>query len=91
MKKELTRLHIEVTEEKSSAYNVNVTITVGVAKDAKQPVAVRWEVKGADGKLRGTVSQKADVPEGSLDGAWGTTAEQVAASAATGILKLLWD
>jgi hypothetical protein len=46
-------------------------------------------VDGADssGKKLGTVSQNNKIPKGSLDGAWGKTAEQ-AADAATEIV--LW-
>ena len=41
------------------------------------------------GKKLGTVSQRNEIPEGSLDGAWGRTAEQAAGAAAQGIVKLL--
>ena len=41
------------------------------------------------GKKLGTVSQKNEIPEGSLDGPWEKTAEQAAGAAAQGIVKLL--
>ena len=41
------------------------------------------------GKKLGTVSQKNEVPQGSLDGSWGKTADAAAAAAAQGIVKLL--
>ena len=46
-------------------------------------------MKDPQGKKLGTVSQKNEIPEGSLDGAWGKTAEQAAGAAAQGIVKLL--
>jgi hypothetical protein len=46
-------------------------------------------VKDPHGKKLGTVSQKNDIPEGSLDGAWGRVADQAANAAVQGILKLL--
>ena len=39
------------------------------------------------GKKLGTVSQKNDIPEGSLDGAWGRTADQAAGAAVQGIAE----
>ena len=41
------------------------------------------------GKKLGTVSQRNEIPEGSLDGEWGPTATQAAGAAAQGIVKLL--
>ena len=41
------------------------------------------------GRSLGTVSQKNEIPEGSLDGSWGNTADAAAGAAAQGILKLL--
>ena len=46
-------------------------------------------MRDPQGKKLGTVSQKNEIPEGSLDGAWGKTAEQAAGAAAQGIVKLL--
>ena len=62
---------------------------MGPAKDGKQSIQIDWRVKDPKGKALGTVSQKNEVPQGSLDGAWGKTADAAAAAAAQGILKLL--
>ena len=62
---------------------------MGPGKNGKQPITIDWDVKDPSGKKLGTVSQKNEVPQGSLDGAWGKTANAAAAAAAQGILKLL--
>ena len=58
-------------------------------KDGKQPIHIEWLVRDPQGKKLGTVSQKNEIPEGSLDGPWEKTAEQAAGAAAQGIVKLL--
>jgi hypothetical protein len=68
---------------------VEGAVTIGQPRDGKQPIQIEWVVKDPQGKRLGTVSQKNDIPEGSLDGAWGRTAEQAAGAAAQGIVKLL--
>lgn len=62
---------------------------MGLAKDGKQPIQIDWNVIDPTGKKVGTVSQKNEVAQGSLDGTWGKTADQAAAAAAQGIVKLL--
>jgi hypothetical protein len=64
-------------------------VVMGQGKDGKQPIQIDWNVIDPAGKKLGTVSQKNEVPQGSLDGAWGKTADAAAAAAAQGILKLL--
>ncbi|HRN84689.1 MAG TPA: hypothetical protein PK857_07695, partial [Hyphomicrobium sp.] len=58
-------------------------------QNGKQPIQIDWDVKDPQGKTLGTVSQKNEIPQGSLDGAWGKTADAAASAAAQGILKLL--
>ena len=62
---------------------------MGQSKDGKQPIQIDWNVIDPAGKKLGTVSQKNEVPQGSLDGTWGKTADAAAAAAAQGIIKLL--
>jgi hypothetical protein len=71
------------------AYRVEGIVTMGEAREGKQPIQIEWMVKDPQGKRLGTVSQKNDIPEGSLDGAWGRTADQAAGAAVQGIAKLL--
>ncbi len=58
-------------------------------ENGKQPIQIDWSVTDPQGKKLGTVSQKNEIPQGSLDGAWGKTADAAAAAAAQGIVKLL--
>jgi hypothetical protein len=73
----------------ASTYRVEGSVTLGAAKDGKQPIHIEWLVRDPKGKKLGTVSQKNEIPQGSLDGAWDKTAEQAASAAAQGIVKLL--
>ena len=71
------------------SYRVEGKVALGTTKDGKQPIQIDWNVLDPSGKKLGTVSQKNEVPQGSLDGAWGKTADAAAAAAAQGIIKLL--
>lgn len=71
------------------AYRVEGSVSMGEHKDGKQPIHIEWTVKDPAGKKLGTVSQRNEIPAGSLDGEWGKTAEQAAGAAAQGIIKLL--
>jgi len=73
----------------TAAYRVEGAVTLGEAREGKQAIQIEWVVKDPQGKRLGTVSQKNDIPEGSLDGAWGKTADQAAGAAVQGIFKLL--
>lgn len=73
----------------AQTYVVAGNVKVGEGKQGKQPIQIDWNVKDPTGKKLGTVSQKNEIPQGSLDGAWGKTADAAAAAAAQGILKLL--
>jgi hypothetical protein len=86
---ELTRQGVAVTEQAASAYRVEGKVIVSAAKEGKQAIQIDWRVKDPQGKALGTVSQKNEIPEGSLDGSWGKTADAAAAAAAQGIVKLL--
>ena len=87
---ELSRSGMAVTGQASTAgYRVEGVVRVGQANGGKQPIQIDWNVKDPQGKRLGTVSQKNEIPEGSLDGAWGKTADAAAAAAAQGIIKLL--
>jgi hypothetical protein len=90
IRRELTGKGVSVTDKPTTvAYRVEGTVTVGKAKDGKQPINIEWLVRDPQGKKLGTVSQKNEIPEGSLDGPWEKTAEQAAGAAAQGIVKLL--
>jgi hypothetical protein len=71
------------------AYRVEGAVMLGDSREGKQPIQIEWVVRDPAGKKLGTVSQKNDIPEGSLDGSWGRVADQAAGAAVQGILKLL--
>ena len=71
------------------AYRVEGAVTMGEGKEGKQPIHIEWTVRDPSGKKLGTVSQRNEIPAGSLNGEWGKTAEQAAGAAAQGIVKLL--
>ncbi|MFN0218959.1 MAG: hypothetical protein ACKVP4_09120 [Hyphomicrobium sp.] len=90
IQRELTRNGVSLASATTAdTYRVEGKVAIGLAKDGKQPIQIDWNVLDPKGKKLGTVSQKNDVPQGSLDGAWGKTADAAAAAAAAGILKLL--
>lgn len=88
IQRELSRQGITVGD-RPGAYRVEAQVILGQAKDGRQPIQIDWRVKDAQGKSLGTVSQKNEIPPGSLDGQWGKTADAAAAAAAQGIVKLL--
>jgi hypothetical protein len=90
IQRELTRSGLALTETASAqTYRVEGKVIVGEGQNGKQPIQIDWNVKDPQGKKLGTVSQKNEIPQGSLDGAWGKTADAAASAAAQGILKLL--
>jgi hypothetical protein len=90
IKRELEAKGVAMAERPgASAYRVEGAVTLGQPKEGKQAIQIEWVVKDPHGKRLGTVSQKNDIPEGSLDGAWGRTADQAAGAAVQGIFKLL--
>jgi len=90
IQRELVGKGISIAERPTNvAYRVEGSVTMGEAKDGKQPIHIEWLVRDPQGKKLGTVSQKNEIPAGSLDGAWEGTADQAAGAAAQGIVKLL--
>lgn len=90
LQRELTKSGVTLTETASAqTYRVEGKVAVGEGANGKQPIQIDWNVKDPQGKKLGTVSQKNEIPQGSLDGSWGKTADAAAAAAAAGILKLL--
>jgi hypothetical protein len=93
IQKELTKNGITLASGPTSAagpnYRVEGRVALGAPNAGKQPIQIDWDVKDPQGKKLGTVSQKNEIDQGSLDGAWGKTADAAAAAAAQGIVKLL--
>jgi hypothetical protein len=90
IKRELQTKGVTLTERATSGtYRVEGAVALGAAREGKQAIQIEWVVRDPNGKKLGTVSQKNDIPEGSLDGPWGRVADQAAGAAVQGILKLL--
>src|SRR5215510_13600189 len=90
LQRELSSKGISLASKPSTAaYRVEGTVTMGAAKEGKQPIQIEWLVRDPQGKKLGTVSQRNEIPEGSLDGPWGKTAEQAAGAAAQGNINPL--
>ena len=90
IQRELVGKGISIADRPTAvAYRVEGSVTLGEAKDGRQPIHIEWLVRDPQGKKLGTVSQKNEIPAGSLDGAWEGTADQAAGAAAQGIVKLL--
>ncbi len=88
IQRELSRQGL-VVGDRPGAYRIEAQVVLGALKDGRQPIQIDWRVRDAQGKSLGTVSQKNEIPPGSLDGPWGKTADAAAAAAAQGIIKLL--
>jgi len=89
LQQELSRNGVAMANASDAAYRVEGNVKIGQGANGKQPIQIDWSVKDRSGKRLGTVSQKNDIPQGSLDGSWGPTANAAAAAAAQGILKLM--
>lgn len=90
LQRELGRSGVSLTDSRTpDTYIVEGKVAMGAGKDGKQPITIDWSVTDPTGKKLGTVSQKNEVPQGSLDGSWGKTADAAAAAASQGIIKLL--
>ncbi len=68
---------------------VQGTVTVAPATGGKQQIKISWSLLRPDGGKLGEVNQENAVPSGSLDGAWGLTAYDIANAAAPGIAALI--
>ena len=88
-----TRLYgkgIRLTSKRTdTVYQVRGVVQVGKASSGKQSIRIDWRVYDPKGKRLGTVTQKNEIPQGSLNGSWGPIADAAAGAAANGISKLL--
>jgi uncharacterized lipoprotein YmbA len=89
LQRELSRQGIAMASRPSGSYRVEGKVALSSAQAGKQSIQIDWLVRDPQGRSLGTVSQKNDIPEGSLDGSWGSTADAAAGAAAHGVLELL--
>jgi hypothetical protein len=73
-----------------AAYRIEGRVKlVGQAEGKNQPVQLLWTVKDAAGRNIGGLQQDNSIDLATLNGSWGTMADDAAAAAAQGIVKLL--
>ena len=90
LQRELSKSGIAVSDRTApNAYRIEGKVAVGEGREGRQPIQIDWVVKDAQGNRVGTVSQKNEIEAGSLNGAWGQTADMAASAAAQGIVKLM--
>jgi len=89
LQRELSRQGVSMANRPGSSYRIEGKVALTAAQAGKQSIQIDWLVRDPQGRSLGTVSQKNEIPEGSLDGSWGSTADAAAGAAAQGILKLL--
>lgn len=90
LRRELKKNGIALKGKKQAdTYTVEGLVKLQKPVGDRQKIEIVWNVFDAKGHRVGTVSQKNAVPNGSLNGAWGPTADAAASAAAKGIVKLL--
>lgn len=65
------------------------TVTAGPPARGRQSVEISWALMWPDGSEAGRIDQASQIVAGSLDGAWGEAAVDVALGAAEGLRELL--
>lgn len=90
LQRELSKSGVAVSDRTApNAFRIEGKVAMGDNREGRQPIQIDWIVKDAQGNRVGTVSQKNEIEAGSLNGAWGQTADMAAAAAAQGIVKLM--
>lgn len=72
-----------------SAYTVQGKVLMGQPQGGKQSINIEWVVFDPAGGRVGSVKQDNNIPQGSLDGPWGRTADTVAGAAIKGVIELI--
>ncbi len=89
LQRELSRQGVTMANRPGASYRIEGKVALASGGAGKQTIQIDWLVRDPQGRSLGTVSQKNEIPEGSLDGTWGNTADAAAGAAAQGIMKLL--
>ena len=74
---------------KTTGARIYTVVTLGKPQNGRQQIRIEWKIYNQKNKRLGTVIQKNTIPQGGLDGEWGTVADDVANAAIEGIIKLL--
>lgn len=92
MRKQLAGQGYEVVEAPvPGAFLVKGKVAMDQPEGGKQKIKITWAVHDATGQYLNTAKQDPVIPQGSLDGAWGRTADAAAAGAAPKIIKIMQD
>jgi len=91
MKRALARQGIKLAAAPAPGqYKIQGQVELGATANGEQPITIRWVVVDPTGKqIDKTVVQSNRIAAGSLDKAWGDTADLVAGPAAAEVTKLL--
>lgn len=92
LRKQLVGQGYEVLEAPASgAYTVKGKVSMGQPEGGKQKILITWAVYDGVGQYLNSAKQSPVIPQGSLDGAWGRTAEAAASGAVPKILTIMKD
>ncbi|MEZ5926530.1 MAG: hypothetical protein R3D57_19355 [Hyphomicrobiaceae bacterium] len=92
IRKQLVGQGYQVTETPTpGAFSVKGKVSVAPAEGGKQKIVISWAVHDPAGQYLNSAKQNPVIPQGSLDGAWGRTAEAAAAGAVPKIVKIMKD
>ncbi len=92
IRKQLTGQGYEVVDAPTpGAFIIKGKVAMGQPEGGKQKIKISWVVHDPAGQYLSTATQSPVIPQGSLDGAWGRTADAAAAGAAPKIVKIITD
>ncbi len=90
MRKAMSRAGVPIVKkQRKGAITVAGEVKLDPPAGSVQTVSLNWKVIDHNGTVIGTIAQKNQVPAGSLDSSWGSSAGYAANAAAGGIFKLL--
>lgn len=92
LRKQLAGQGYEVLEAPTpGAYTVKGKVAMGQPEGGKQKILITWAVYDGVGQYLNSAKQSPVIPQGSLDGAWGRTAEAAASGAVPKIVTIMKD
>ncbi len=92
LRKQLVGQGYEVLEAPTpGAYTVKGKVAMGQPEGGKQKILITWAVYDGVGQYLNSAKQSPVIPQGSLDGAWGRTAEAAASGAVPKIVTIMKD
>lgn len=89
LQRQLATRGVAPSANPATDYKVQGRVDLSQPTAGKQEIRIVWQVIDPKGRKVGTVSQKNSIPQGSLDGAWGRTADAAAEAAVKGVLRLM--